>query len=120
MIKNGQVAAVQTLSGTGACRLFGEFIARFHGRGTKVYLPDPTWGNHIAIVKNAGLEPVSYKYYDPATNGVDFKGFIEDVKKAENGSVFLIHACAHNPTGYIILYYCHFSYYSHLSHSYRM
>lgn len=99
VIKSGRVAAVQTLSGTGACRLVGEFVMRFFGEGKKMYMPNPTWGNHIPIMKNAGLTPAQYRYYDAATNGVDFAGFLEDVKGAEDGSAFLLHACAHNPTG---------------------
>lgn len=112
-----KVAAVQALSGTGACRLSGEFLAKFVGKGKKIYMPDPTvphpfqqqstflyvrffqWGNHIPIMKNSGLEPASYRYFDPATNGVDFAGFLDDVQAAENGSIFMLHACAHNPTG---------------------
>ena len=55
-LASGQIAAVQTLSGTGACRIGGEFFSRFLGKGTPVYLSDPTWGNHVAIMQNAGLE----------------------------------------------------------------
>jgi len=98
-LKEGRVAAIQALSGTGACRLVGEFISRFFGAGTPIYLPDPTWGNHLNIFKDAGLETRKYRYFDPDTCGVDFKGMVEDMTNAANGSAFLIHACAHNPTG---------------------
>jgi len=50
-------------------------------------------------MKSAGLEPVMYRYFDPKTNSLDFTGWLQDVQTAETGSVFLIHACAHNPTG---------------------
>jgi aspartate aminotransferase len=50
-------------------------------------------------MKSSGLEPVYYRYYDPNTKGVDFVGLLEDVQSATSGGVFLIHACAHNPTG---------------------
>jgi len=99
VIKNNRVAAVQSLSGTGACRLAGEFISRFVGKGVKMYMPDPTWGNHIPIMKDAGLEPAKYRYYHPKTCGLDFEGFQDDVNAAPDGSAFLLHACAHNPTG---------------------
>jgi hypothetical protein len=56
-------------------------------------------GNHIPILKDGGLEVRRYRYFDPKTNGLDFRGFVDDVHKAPEGSVFLIHACAHNPTG---------------------
>ena len=55
-IAEGRVAVTQTLSGTGACRLVGEFLSRFVGAGSPIYLPNPTWGNHIPIMKDAGLE----------------------------------------------------------------
>lgn len=63
-----KVAAIQTLSGTGACRIGGEFYSRFLPKGTKIFIPEPTWGNHIAIYKNCGLDVQRYRYYDYATN----------------------------------------------------
>lgn len=64
----------QTLSGTGACRVVGDLFARFRGNGSPIYLPNPTWGNHIAIFENSGLEVRKYRYYDPKTVGLDFEG----------------------------------------------
>lgn len=92
-------AAVQTLSGTGACRIGGEFFARFLGRGHKIYLPNPTWGNHVKIFQDCGLDVQRYRYYNSETNGLDLEGMLEDLKNAPEGSVILLHACAHNPTG---------------------
>jgi len=99
VLKEGRVAAVQSLSGTGACRVIGEFYATFWGRGTPIYMPNPTWGNHIPIMKNAGLEPKKYTYYHPETCGLDYEGMMKDVGAAPDKSIFLLHACAHNPTG---------------------
>jgi len=94
------LAGVQTLSGTGACRIGGEFLARFSPPGQKkIYIPDPTWGNHIAIFRDAGLEVHRYRYYNPRTNALDMDGMVEDLSAAPPGSVVLLHACAHNPTG---------------------
>nr|AIT70222.1 aspartate aminotransferase [Scytosiphon lomentaria] len=98
-LKENRVAGVQTLSGTGACRVMGEMFARFRGKGSAIYVPNPTWGNHIPIMKNAGLEVKKYRYFDPETVGLDFEGLLSDVQAAEDESVFLLHACAHNPTG---------------------
>jgi len=95
----GRIAAVQTLSGTGSLRLAGMFYERFLGAGTPMYLPDPTWGNHIPIFKQSGLDVRTYKYYDPDTVSVDFQGMLADVAAAPTGSIFLFHSCAHNPTG---------------------
>jgi len=92
------IAAVQTLSGTGACRIGGEFLSRF-SPSKQIYLPSPTWGNHIAIFKNSGLDVHRYRYYNAKTNGLDQEGMIEDLTNAPDGSIVLLHACAHNPTG---------------------
>lgn len=92
------VAAVQTLSGTGACRIGGEFLARFW-ENKNIYIPTPTWGNHWKIFKECGLETHPYRYYDRSTNRLDLNGFIEDLEAAPEGSIILLHACAHNPTG---------------------
>ena len=98
-LKEGRIAGVQTLSGTGACRIAGEFYARFLPEGTAVYVSDPTWGNHIPIMELAGLEVRRYRYLDRSTNSLAYEAFLEDIDAAPAGSVFLLHACAHNPTG---------------------
>jgi aspartate aminotransferase, mitochondrial len=99
VIKENRVAAAQVLSGTGGGRLAFEFYARFLGKGTTVYMPDPTWANHLPMAKDAGLNLGTYRYYDKKTIGLDFSGMCEDIKNAKDGSVFMLHACAHNPTG---------------------
>ncbi|KDO34648.1 hypothetical protein SPRG_00710 [Saprolegnia parasitica CBS 223.65] len=98
-IKDGRVTGVQTISGTGGCRLAGEFFARFLGKNTPIYLPNPTWGNHIPIMKDAGLDVRRYAYFEPASRGLNFSGLMSDIQGAPEKSVFLLHACAHNPTG---------------------
>ena len=65
-----------------------------------MYFPKPTWGNHIPIFKDSGVgDQKEYRYYDPKTIALDFKGLTEDINKAPNGAIMLFHACAHNPTG---------------------
>lgn len=98
------VAGVQSLSGTGACRIGGHFLSKFVPKPegfdkVPIYIPSPTWGNHIAIFKEAGMDVRRYRYYDSKTNRLDYDGLIEDLKDAPEGSVILLHACAHNPTG---------------------
>jgi len=92
------VAGVQTLSGTGALRIIANFL---HNNlpGCTVYKSAPTWGNHRKILLKAGLNQADYRYYDASTRGLDINGMLEDMENAPNGSVFLLHACAHNPTG---------------------
>eukprot|EP00210_Caulerpa_lentillifera_P005530 g5289.t1 len=97
-VKESRVASIQALSGTGACRIMAEFQKRWMP-GTKVYMPKPTWSNHHNIWRDAGVEFVEYKYYKPETCGLNFEAMMDDFKTAPNGSVILLHACAHNPTG---------------------
>jgi aspartate aminotransferase len=92
------VAAVQTLSGTGACSIGGHFLKQFWP-DRAVYVPDPTWGNHIAIFRQCGLEVRKYRYYDRTNNKLDLEGMVQDLSRAEDGSIIVLHACAHNPTG---------------------
>ncbi|THU86432.1 PLP-dependent transferase [Dendrothele bispora CBS 962.96] len=100
-IAGGRVTTVQTISGTGANHLGALFLERFFpwSGNKEIYLSDPTWANHPAIFKNVGIVPRTYPYYDPKTIGLDFDGYMNALKTAPNNSIFLIHACAHNPTG---------------------
>jgi len=79
-------------------RVAGEFLSRFLPN-TPIYLPKPTWANHIPIFKDSGIEVKEYSYYNPATCGLKFEELLNDIKNAPEGSIFLYHACAHNPTG---------------------
>ncbi|KAF7023904.1 hypothetical protein CFC21_036332 [Triticum aestivum] len=97
-IQENRVATVQCLSGTGSLRVGGEFLARHYHERT-IYIPQPTWGNHPKVFTLAGLTARSYRYYDPATRGLDFQGLLEDISSAPSGAIVLLHACAHNPTG---------------------
>merc|ERR1712137_395113 len=89
---------VQSISGTGALRVAGEYLNRFQPN-TALYLPTPTWAKHIPLFKDAGLQVRNYRYYNPNTCGLDFEGMKSDIKEAPEGSIILYHACAHNPTG---------------------
>lgn len=95
----GRVAATQSISGTGALRIGGEFLARHYPGPKTIYVPTPTWGNHIPIFKNSGLEVKHYAYYDKNTVALDFEGMVRDLRNAPEKSIVLLHACAHNPTG---------------------
>lgn len=96
MVEN-RVQGVQALSGTGGLRVFGELMRR-HGH-KHIYLPNPTWGNHIPIFTNSGLEVRKYRYYDAENSDLDFCGLMSDIRDMPEGSIVLLHACAHNPTG---------------------
>jgi aspartate aminotransferase len=97
-VKEGRVAVIQALSGTGSLRVGAAFIARFM-KGTTVYISNPTWGNHRNIFGDEGVDWKYYRYFDPDTVGLDFAGMLEDLQAAPDGSIVLLHGCAHNPTG---------------------
>lgn len=99
VIKENLNATAQCISGTGGLRLGAAFIKAFYPRNLEVYAPNPTWGNHIPIFKHSGVPIKHYRYYDKNTVALDFKGLLEDISSIPDGSVILLHACAHNPTG---------------------
>lgn len=95
------VVGVHTISGTGGLSVGAFFLASFMDRKTTaLYLSRPTWPNHINIFDAAGWENIrEYSYYDPERKSLDFEGYKRDILDAPSGSVFVVHACAHNPTG---------------------
>ena len=97
IIKDKKVAICQSLSGTGALRISAEFLAQYNP-GVDIYCSDPTWGNHHAIFAKAGLKTHKYRYLNK-TMGLDLDGMLEDLGKAKEGSVFVLHTVAHNPSG---------------------
>ena len=98
-LKEGRIAITQTISGTGALRIGGEFLNRFFPGSKTIYIPTPSWANHKAVFSDSGLKVEQYRYYNKDTIGLDFDGMVEDIKKMPQGSMILLHACAHNPTG---------------------
>lgn len=93
-----RIAITQSISGTGALRIGAAFLERFYP-SKKILLPTPSWANHVAVFRDAGMEPEQYRYYDKSTISLDFDGLIEDLEAAPRGTAVLLHACAHNPTG---------------------
>ncbi|KAJ1913476.1 aspartate transaminase aat1 [Mycoemilia scoparia] len=98
-IRDNRVAVTQSISGTGALRIGGAFLQKWYPGTKKIYLPTPSWGNHGAVFRDSGIEVGSYRYFDRNTNGLDLAGMLEDIKALPKGSIVLLHACAHNPTG---------------------
>ncbi|XP_076020350.1 aspartate aminotransferase, cytoplasmic [Genypterus blacodes] len=100
-IQEDRVGAVQCLGGTGALKIGAEFLRRFlRDAKTPVYVSSPTWENHNAVFLSAGFEDVRpYKYWDKENRGLDLAGFLGDLESCPEHSIFVIHACAHNPTG---------------------
>ncbi|KAJ3117240.1 aspartate transaminase aat1 [Physocladia obscura] len=100
-LTQARLVTSQSLSGTGALRIGGEFLSRWYtgNGGKKIYLPTPSWGNHANIFRDSKLEVGAYRYYDKNTIALDFAGLKEDLTSIPDESLVLLHACAHNPTG---------------------
>lgn len=92
------VASAATPGGTGAVRQAFE-LARMANPEVRVFVSDPTWPNHLSILKHLGIETVPYRYFDDATCTVDTEGMLADLERARPGDVVLLHGCCHNPTG---------------------
>jgi aromatic-amino-acid transaminase len=102
LVQSKRVATVQTLGGTGALKVGADLLKRLSPRAT-VLISDPSWENHRALFTNAGFEVSTYPYYDAArrdADGIDFAGLRAALEAAARGSIVVLHACCHNPTGY--------------------
>ena len=93
-----RTATIQTVGGCGALRLGAEII-RASAPDAVVHVSDPTWANHEPLLGTCGLRLARYPYYDPATHGVDYGRMRDHLAGLPAGSVVLLHACCHNPTG---------------------
>ncbi|OJD19039.1 hypothetical protein AJ78_00990 [Emergomyces pasteurianus Ep9510] len=100
-IKEKRAITLQTISGTGAVHLGGLFLSKFHPAQPPptIYFSSPTWANHQQIFSNVHLRTATYPYFSPATKGLDINGMLDALRSAPRGSIILLHACAHNPTG---------------------
>lgn len=97
-VERNKISAAATPGGTGAVRQAFEMV-RMANPQARVFVSNPTWPNHVSILKYLGMETVPYRYFDTQTRGVDFDGMIEDIRTARKGDVVLLHGCCHNPTG---------------------
>jgi len=98
VVQEKRAITAQALGGTGALKLGADFLKRF-AAGAEVWISDPSWENHRALFEGAGFKVNAYPYYDPATRGVNFDGMLGALKDMPAGSIVVLHACCHNPTG---------------------
>ncbi|MDA7416174.1 aspartate/tyrosine/aromatic aminotransferase [Xenophilus arseniciresistens] len=100
-VQSGRVATVQGLGGTGGLKIGADFLKKL-SPGAKVLISDPSWENHRALFTQAGFTVETHPYYDAAKRGVNFEGMLAALKAAPAGTIVVLHACCHNPTGYDI------------------
>ena len=101
VVRSGRVSTVQAIGGTGGLKIGADFLKKV-SPNAKVLISDPSWENHRAIFQNAGFEVGNYRYYAAATRSIDFDGMLADLNAAAPGTIVVLHACCHNPTGYDI------------------
>ncbi|HET8747421.1 MAG TPA: amino acid aminotransferase [Ramlibacter sp.] len=99
LVKAGRVATVQALGGTGGLKIGADFLHKLNPKA-KVLISDPSWENHRGIFRDAGFTVETYPYYDADKRGINFDGMLTALSTAEAGTVIVLHACCHNPTGY--------------------
>lgn len=97
-VKNGRIATIQTLGGSGGLKVGGDFLKRYFPN-SQVWVSDPTWDNHRAMFEGAGFQVNTYPYYDAATGGLKFDAMLSAIDALPAQSIVLLHACCHNPTG---------------------
>ena len=100
-VTSGRVATIQAIGGTGGLKVGADFLKKLNPNA-KVLISDPSWENHRALFTNAGFEVESYPYYDAAKRGINFDGMLAALNAAPAGTIVVLHACCHNPTGYDI------------------
>ncbi|XXD07161.1 aromatic amino acid transaminase [Klebsiella sp. R445] len=98
VLQQQRVASIQTLGGSGALKVGADFLKRYFP-GSRVWVSDPTWENHIAIFEGAGFEVSTYPWFDSETNGVRFDALLEKLQTLPERDIVLLHPCCHNPTG---------------------
>jgi aromatic-amino-acid transaminase len=97
-VKAGRIATVQAIGGTGGLKVGADFLKRIQP-GATVLISDPSWENHRALFGAAGFPVETYPYYDPATRGIRFDALLAALAAAPAGTIVVLHACCHNPTG---------------------
>lgn len=100
-VTSDRVATVQAIGGTGGLKIGADFLKKLNPNAT-VLISDPSWENHRALFSNAGFPVDTYAYYDAERRGVNFEGMLASLKAARPGTIVVLHACCHNPTGYDI------------------
>ncbi len=98
VIRDNRVITFEALGGTGALKVGADYLKRLLPTA-KLVISDPSWENHRALFETAGFTVDTYTYYDPATRGVNFAGMKASLNALSAGSIVLLHACCHNPTG---------------------
>ena len=99
VVQSDRVSTVQALGGTGGLKIGADFLKKI-SPDAQVLISDPSWENHRALFTNAGFQVGTYAYYDADKRGIHFDGMLASLNAAPAGTIVVLHACCHNPTGY--------------------
>ncbi|ODV60965.1 YLR027Cp-like protein, partial [Ascoidea rubescens DSM 1968] len=101
-----KIVSIQSLSGTGSLHIAAKFLYQWHSNQSDdptlqkmIFVSAPTWSNHIQIFQSCGFKVKYYKYWDYENKSIDLSSYLSDLSNAPDGSIILLHSCAHNPTG---------------------
>ena len=97
-VARDQIAHAATPGGTGALRQAFEMI-QLANPDARVWISDPSWGNHLSMLDYLGIANEAYAYFDAESGALKFDAMVDDLKRAKVGDVVLLHGCCHNPTG---------------------
>jgi aromatic-amino-acid transaminase len=97
-LKAGRVATIQGVGGTGGLKVGADFLKRLSPEA-QVLISDPSWENHRALFESAGFKVGQYPYYDATSRGLNFDAMLAALQLASPGTIVVLHACCHNPTG---------------------
>ena len=97
-VRENRVVTVQALGGTGGLKVGADFLRKLNPQ-TEVWISDPSWENHRALFESAGFKVNAYPYYDAETHGIRIDAMLDTLRKLPRGTIVVLHACCHNPTG---------------------
>ena len=97
-IESSRAFTVQAVGGTGALKIGADYLKQLLPNA-KVAISTPSWENHRALFERAGFEVLEYAYYDKQTHGLNLQGMLDSIAALPSGSIVVVHACCHNPTG---------------------
>ncbi|MFT5322040.1 MAG: aspartate aminotransferase [Pseudohongiellaceae bacterium] len=98
VLRDGRSSCTLAPGGSGSLRLAAEFINN-NAPGSRIFVSNPSWANHVPLLSSTGLKLELYPYYDYESHSLDFDAMMESLKGAVVGDMVLLHGCCHNPCG---------------------
>lgn len=97
-ISSHALSTVQTIGASGGLWLAFLMLKR-EGGAKRVWFSNPTWGNHLEIAKNTGLDVFRYQYDLTEDGNLNFSAIKESLDDLEKDDIVVVQGCCHNPCG---------------------